>query len=79
MIGEEIIQFIEQVNEEHDRFIFETIKPYCEGISQMVISKKILCRALEWYKREHLDEYTMLVEEMKRETSWIIKMVKDYE
>ena len=60
-------QIVEQVKEEHDRFIFETIYPYCQEKTKMVISKKILCRALEWYKKEHLDEYTELIEEMNND------------
>ena len=60
-------QIVEQVKEEHDRFVFETIYSYCQEKTKMVISKKILCRALEWYKKEHLDEYTELIEEMNND------------
>lgn len=61
------VKITEQVKEEHDRFIFETIYPYCQEHTKMVISKKILCRALEWYKKEHLDEYTELAKEVSDE------------
>lgn len=47
-IAESIIQ---QVREEQDRFIFETITPYIEETTKIVISKKILCRALQCFKR----------------------------
>ena len=64
----EISQIITaQVKEEHDRFIFETIYPYCHEKTKMVISKKILCRELEWYRKEHLDEYTELAKEAENE------------
>lgn len=38
-----------QVTESHEEFIFETIRPYCENVVQMKISKRELERALLKY------------------------------
>ena len=59
-----VLHIEEQVREEHDRFVFETIKPYCEKETQMIISKRILCRALQCFQEEHFDEYAMLKKEV---------------
>ena len=39
-----------QVEETQEEFIFETVKPYCENIVQMKISKKDLTEALLLWK-----------------------------
>lgn len=59
-ITESIVQ---QVREEQDRFIFETITPYIEETTKMIISKKILCRALQCFQEEHFEEYIALKKE----------------
>lgn len=59
-ITESIIQ---QVREEQDRFIFETVEPYIKDMTKMVISKKILCRALQCFQEEHFEEYMALKKE----------------
>lgn len=62
-ITEKIVQ---QVREEQDRFIFETVTPYIKEMTKMVISKKILCRALQCFKEEHFEEYIILKKESER-------------
>lgn len=59
-ITESIIQ---QVREEEDRFIFETITPYIKDMTKMIVSKKILCRALQCFQEEHFEEYMALKKE----------------
>lgn len=54
---------IQQVREEEDRFIFETVQPYIRDMTKMVISKKILCRALQCFQEEHFEEYIALKRE----------------
>ena len=49
-----------QVTEETDKFIFETIRPYCEEQSKIIVSKELLKRALICFKEEHYDEYITL-------------------
>ena len=63
-ITESIIQ---QVREEQDRFIFETVEPYIKEMTKMIISKKILCRALQCFKEEHFEEYMALIKESEEE------------
>ena len=44
-----------QVTESHEEFIFETIRPYCENVVQMKISKRELERALlKYYGKKDL-------------------------
>lgn len=56
-------RIIQQVREEQDRFIFETVEPYVKETTKLVISKKILCRALQCFKEEHFEEYMVLIKE----------------
>lgn len=43
---------IAKASEEYDRFIFSTIRPFCEEVVQHEISKKDLTEALtQWKKR----------------------------
>lgn len=35
-----------KVTEDYDNFVFETIRPYCEEVTQQVIDKKTLSQAL---------------------------------
>ena len=41
------------VTEDLENFIFTTIKPYCEEVAKMKISKELLIRALLEYKENH--------------------------
>ena len=45
-IADMVTKVIMQAEEETDRFIFNTIRPYCEEITQQEISKEILSEAL---------------------------------
>lgn len=45
-----VSKIAEQVTETHEKFIFETIRPYCEPIVKMEISKEYLVNALLLYK-----------------------------
>lgn len=56
-------RIVQQVREEQDRFIFETVEPYLKDMTKMVISKKILCRALQCFQEEHFEEYIALKKE----------------
>ncbi len=60
-------RIIQQVREEQDRFIFETVEPYIKEMTKMIISKKILCRALQCFQEEHFEEYMALRKESERE------------
>ena len=42
-----------RARETYDDFIFETIEPYCNEVSQQKISKKILEQALTEYFKNH--------------------------
>ena len=65
IMTEVIYKVAEKMTEDQDRFIFEQIRPWCEENTKIVISKRILCRALELYKREHKDEYYELLKEVE--------------
>ena len=49
-INDEINKIVEQVTETHEKFIFETIKPFCESVVEMEISKEDLTYALLLWK-----------------------------
>ncbi len=57
-----VMSMVETIREEHDRFVFEQIKPWCEKETKMVVSKEILCRALTCFRDEHPYEYIALKE-----------------
>ena len=48
-----------QMSETVDDFIFEYISPWCEGIVQHKVSKKMLERALLEYQANHPEEFTV--------------------
>lgn len=50
MISEIIDKITTTYTEEKDRFIFETIRPYCEEVSQTIIEKQDLVEALSKQK-----------------------------
>ena len=68
----DIYKFVEQVTEkateEHEEFIFQTIKPFCEEIVQEKISKKDLTEALIMWKnsKEQTDRLSTLKAELKQ-------------
>lgn len=55
------------VKEEFDRFIFQSVEPYLEEMTKIVISKEILVRALVCFANEHPEELKHLQEKMKEE------------
>ena len=54
-----------KVTEDYEYFIFKIIQPYCEEVTEMKISKKLLVRALLEYKENHPE----VMERMKHEMS----------
>ncbi len=56
-----------QVIETEDAFIIRTLYPYCNVILEAKISKKILERALYYFKTEHNAEYEYLVKQIEEE------------
>lgn len=74
-IGDMINQIVIQVTETHEKFIFETIKPWCEEQTQMVISKDELVKALLFYRNKD----KMLAE--IRNEAWTLnndEIIRDY-
>lgn len=65
-INDEINKIVEQVTETHEKFIFETIKPFCESVVEMEISKEDLTHALllwqNYENRLKADMVAMLTE-----------------
>lgn len=49
LVSSIVEEISEQVTETHEEFIFETIRPYCENVVQMKISKRDLEQALLKY------------------------------
>lgn len=49
-IDEIMYKISTEVTESQEEFIFETVRPYCENIVQMKISKKDLTEALLLWK-----------------------------
>lgn len=54
-----------QVVETEDAFIIKTLYPYCHDVLETKISKKILEKALYYFKTEHNAEYEYLVKQME--------------
>lgn len=63
-IREEITK---QIIETEDAFIIRTLSPYCNDILETKISKKILEKALYYFKTEHNAEYEYLVKQIEEE------------
>ncbi len=66
-----INEIIHKVNETQDDFIFTTILRFMgqdSEMSKIVISKRILCRALTCFKQEHAEEYYQLIDESNERT-----------
>ena len=65
-INDEINKIVEEVTETHEKFIFETIEPFCESVVEMEISKEDLTHALllwkNYDKRLKADMIAMLTE-----------------
>ena len=60
-----VMQFITQVSEEEDEFIFKHLQQYCDGMTSVTgithVPKQLLIRALTCFKEEHKDEYEFLM------------------
>ncbi|MEE3334383.1 MAG: hypothetical protein VZR54_08995 [Ruminococcus sp.] len=61
------IEVTKQVIETEDAFIIRTLYPYCHDILETKISKKILEKALYYFKTEHNAEYEHLVKQLEKE------------
>lgn len=69
------LQIIEQAIEDRDSFIFQTIVKQFQNNEEisskvsdrLVVSKKILVRAMQCFMKEHYEEYQMLVKEVEDE------------
>ena len=65
-----IEQFITEVEENEEEFIFKHLQQYCEGVSSVTgithVPKQLLIRALTCFRQEHKEEYDFL---MGRENS----------
>ena len=59
------IDITQRIVEEQDKFIFEVISNWFEETYQLKISKRILKRALDCFKEEHLEEFAILKKEME--------------
>lgn len=59
------VDITQRIVEEQDRFIFEVISSWFEETYQLKISKRILERALNCFKEEHLEEFASLKKEME--------------
>lgn len=55
------------VQEEFDRFIFQSVEPYLEEMTKIVISKEILVRALTCFAHEYPEELKYLQEKIAKE------------
>jgi hypothetical protein len=49
-----IMKMTTTAKEDYDKFVFETIKPYCEEVTKMKIDKKILSNAVIKDKAQHI-------------------------
>lgn len=66
------MQIIDQAIEERDRFIFQTIVKHLQNneeissemTDRIVVSKKILIRAMQCFMKEHYEEYQVLMKEV---------------
>lgn len=61
-ISEITSEIVSRATEDYEKFIIETIYPYCENVTQIVIPKELLTVALTTYKREHPDEWDEIME-----------------
>lgn len=60
-------EIAKQVIETEDVFIVRTLYPYCNDILETKISKKILEKALYYFKTEHNAEYEYLAKQIEEE------------
>lgn len=55
-VEEEIQKVVNKVEETYEEFIFTSIRPWCEEVTQQRISKSILEKALKEYFKNHPEE-----------------------
>ena len=58
----QIETFTRKVTEDYEKFIFESVYPYCEEVAQQIVPKELLARALTTYRAEHPEEWDMIME-----------------
>ena len=60
-----VAQFITEVEEHEEEFMFKHLQLYCEGVSAYTgvtrVPKRLLLRALICFKEEHPEEYKVLM------------------
>ena len=60
-----VAQFITEVEENEEEFMFKHLQQYCEGVSAYTgttrVPKRLLLRALICFKEEHPEEYKVLM------------------
>ena len=61
------LEIQKQVVETEDAFIIRTLYPYCHDILETKIFKRILEKALFYFKTEHNEEYEYLVKEVEKD------------
>lgn len=61
-ISEITSEIVSRATEDYEKFIIETIYPYCENVAQIVIPKELLTVALTTYKKEHSEEWDEIME-----------------
>lgn len=61
-ISEITEEIVSRATEDYEKFIIETIYPYCENVTQTIIPKELLTVALTTYKAEHPDEWDEIME-----------------
>lgn len=59
------IDITQRMVEEQDIFMFEIISSWFEETYQLKISKRMLKRALDCFREEHLEEFAFLMREME--------------
>lgn len=61
-ISEITEEIVSRATEDYEKFIIETIYPYCEDVTQTIIPKELLTIALTTYKKEHPEEWDEIME-----------------
>ena len=62
-VHKELETYCRLVADEQDRFIFETISPFLHSISNTIVPKRVLERALTTFCEEHKEEWNALMNE----------------
>lgn len=81
IFSDEINKIVEEVTETHEKFIFETIKPFCESVVEMEISKEDLTHALllwQNYEKRLKDDMLAMLDKIRAEILEDCGYSKDY-